>query len=413
METQPKTKSHYAWRILIACCLINMSALGMTNSNGLFFSEITKELGFKLSELMIHCIFGGLTSAAVLFVVDRVYRKFPLKYVLIASFLLYHVPYMCMSTFHSVWQWCVAAMVNGIGGAFLLYIPVPMLLNNWFIKKKKMALSICFVASGFSGILTSLLLGVLISNFGWRAAYVIRGAILLLLAVPGIILAVKTPAEMGLKPFGYGENAAEDQRIKGAGEIYMRGREKRKKFYWCVALAVMCNLICAMTSLLPSYAATRGMSVVIASYLTSLAMAGNISSKAAMGPLTEKLGIRTSGIIVVSFLASGFLLIAAGMESLPFLVYASFTTGISACANTLIIPNLLDTFAGGDEYVHMLSRCSTGTMFASAFSVTIGSTLYDSFGKFRPVFLIYGLLGLAIIAVLAIVFKPAKKEKAV
>lgn len=411
META-KPKIHPAWRILIACCLINMSALGMTNCNGLFYPEITSELGFDLSKLMIHCIFQGVTSAIVLFKVDWFYRKFPLKAVLAVSFLLYHLPFMAMSMFTEIWHWCAAAIVAGIGSAFLLYIPVPMLVNNWFIKKKKLALSICFVASGFSGILTSLLMGQMIDRFGWRASYVIRGAVLLLVALPAVIMVIKSPAELGLTAYGADEEAKEDQKVMGERGMALPRTEKKKRFLWAVVLAVMCNLSCGMTSMLPHYAHTLGYTVVFGSYLTSLAMVGNITSKASLGPAAEKFGIRKSVIFVTALMAGGFLLLASGAQSIPAIYAASITTGISACINTLTIPNLLDTFASGDDYVYMLSRCSTGTMLASAFSVSISSALYDSFGQYRPVFFIYGLLGCAIIAILVFVFKSyVRKER--
>ena len=409
METE-KPKMHPAWKILIACCLINMSALGMTNCNGLFYPEICKELGFDLSKLMIHCIFQGVTSAIVLFKVDRFYKKFPLKVVLTVSFLLYHLPFMAMSLFTEVWQWCAAAVVAGIGSAFLLYIPVPMLLNNWFVKKKKLALSLCFVASGFSGILTSLLLGVLITRFGWRTSYVIRGVLLLLVALPAVIMAVKSPQELGVTAYGAEEAIEETQKVMGERQYRLTRIEKKKRFLWAVVIAILCNLTCGMVSMLPHFANTLGYTVVFGSYLTSLAMVGNISSKAAMGPATEKLGIRTSAVIVLALMAGGFLLLASGAQSIPVIFAASVTTGMSACANTLVIPNLLDTFASGDEYVYMLSRCSTGTMLASAFSVSISSALYDSFGKYRPVFLIYGILACVIIAILVFVYRPIVRK---
>ena len=140
-------------------------------------------------------------------------------------------------------------------------------------------------------------------------------------------------------------------------------------------------------------------------------MAGNIISKAAMGPAVEKKGILGSGAVIAGLIAFGFFVIAAGFQSTPVIMAVAFTTGITACSNTLIIPNLLDTFVTGDNYVHMLSRCSMGTMLAGAFSAVLSSALYDGFGDYRPVFLVYGILETVNIIVLLTVFRTKSRKK--
>lgn len=414
METESKRgKRHYAWTILVACCCLNASALGLTNTNGVFFAAICEDLGMTMSVLTVHTIVMGLVSVATLFIVDKVYRKYPIRPVLIVSLLLYHLGYMSMAFFHKSIEWCIAAVFTGIGGAFLLYVPVPLLLNNWFVKKKKLALSICFVASGFSGIVMSLLLGVIITRFGWRSAYLIRGVLLLLTALP-VFLVKKEPAEMGLTAFGADDGEAESgrgsQKIMGESAEPHSFEKRRIKYIAAIFLAISFNLGCAMVTQLPNYSASIGLGLVFGSFLTSMAMVGNITSKALLGPVTEKLGILVSGVGTAGLVMTGFFVIAAGFQSTPAITAVALTTGITACTNTLIIPNLLDTFVKGDTYVHMLSRCSMGTMLASAFSSVISSALYDSFGDYRPVFLIYGILEAVNIIVLLAIFGNRKKK---
>ena len=396
---------HYAWKILIACCSINASALGLTNSNGLFYTEICKDLGIRMSNLTIHTIVTGLVSVATLTIVDKAYKKLPIRPLLMANLILYHVAYMSMAFFNRTFEWCIASVFTGISGAFLLYIPVPMLLNNWFVKKKKTALSICFVASGVSGILVSLLLGYVISSYGWRTGYIVRGIFLLVITIPVLLFVKKDPKEAGMLPYGAGEDAKEEQKIMGESAESHTFDQKRIKYLSAIFLAIAFNLGCAMVTQLPNYANTRGLGIVMGSYLTSLAMAGNILSKAMMGPVVEKSGVRISGACVAGFIALGYFAIAGGARAVPLVCAVAFTTGFTACTNTLIIPNLLDTFVKGDDYVHVLSRCSMGTMLAGAFTNVIASSLFDCFGRYEPVFFIYGILEVVSIMVLLLVFR--------
>lgn len=404
------SKIHYAWKILISCCLINMSALGVTNTNGLYYSAVSSDLGILMSQLSVHTVFQGIASALTLLIVDRVYKKYPLKSVLLISSVLFHGSQMAMAALNHVWQFCIAGVVCGIGAAFLFYVPVPMLLNNWFIKRKKTALSICFVAAGLSGIILSLVMGMVINSFGWRTAYIVRSAFSLLLMIPVMIFVVKKPEEIGTTAYGSEENAVDTQKHMGDAAKRHSFEEKRKKFIFAVAVAVLCNLSCGMTGMLPHFAGTLGYGILFGSYLTSLAMVGNISSKALMGPATEKYGIVASGSFCAALLAFGFLLMGLGITATPVVLFSSVTTGLSACVNTLIIPNLLDTFVKGDEYVHVLSICSTGTMIASSLSYLLVSLLVDNLG-YGPSFLIYSTYGILIAVILIVVYKQRKADK--
>ena len=398
-------KLHPAWLILVACCLINASALGLTNSNGMYFPEICRELGISISTLSIHTIVSGLSSAVTLFFVDKAYARMNTKALIAVNLLIYHLSYIVMYFFTSVVEFCMASVFTGIASAFLLYIPVPMLINNWFVKSKKTALSICFVASGFSGILISMLLGWTIPAFGWRASYVIRSAFGLLLAVPVLFIVKKSPAEAGLKPYGADAASQEDPgKVFGDSAERHTFKEKRFKLIFAVFLAVSLNLSCGMVGHLPNYADVLGMGVMMGSVLTSLAMVGNISSKAVFGPLTEKFGVAKVTVGVLLLTMAGFLLTGFGLTATAVICVTAVTTGMTACANTLVIPNLADTFVNGDEYVHVLARCSTGTMIASAFCTMVASSLYDLFGSYTPVFLCYAALEVVNIAVMILVF---------
>lgn len=410
-EKQTKSKIHYAWWILVSCCLINASAIGLTNSNGLFYPVVAAELGVSLSALSIHTVVFGITSAIAVLFVERAFKKFNIRLIITVSILVFQLSYIVMGLFHTVLEFCIASVFTGISCVFLFYVPVPMLINNWFVKFRKTALSICFVAAGVSGILNSLLLGWAITAFGWRWAYVIRGVVFFLVAVPAFFLIRKKPEEMGLKPYGAEEAAGEEQKIYGQDAERHSFEEKRIKLIFAVFIAVTANLSCGMTIQLPAFFTSIGLNIVMASVLTSMAMIGNISSKALFGPMTEKFGATKVSVCLLLLMGLGWLFPVFGFTSMGPVCIAAFVTGFSACANTLIIPNLADTFVKGDEYVHVIARCSTGTMIAGTFTTMISSALVDLLGDFSKVFLCYTLLQVVNIAVLILVFGRKKNKK--
>jgi len=401
-------KVHYAWKILVACCLINIAALGQTNSNGIFYPPICEELGFSLSALTLHTSFCGLTAALCALLAPKIFKKFNIKLVIGAGLALYQLSYMAMAFFHEVWQWCAASVVTGFAAALVWYIPVPMLINSWFKKGRKTALSITAVACGVSGIVMNLIFGKTITLYGWRLSYLLRGGSCLLLTIPVVWIVAGKPEDLGLEPYGA---EGEEEAVKahgGSGVVSAHGSELRVKTAFAVFLALALNFPCSMVTQLPSYATSIGLSLMVGSVLTSIAMVGNISSKAILGPTTEKFGIRVTGTAILVLIMIGFLALGFGASNTAVLYAAAFTTGITACANVLIVPNLLDTFVSGDDYVKVLSKCSSGTLFAGALKVTVTSLMFDIFGSFRPVFLAFA--GLEVISILILVFVFRKKN---
>ena len=420
-KTAVKTgKVHYAWKVLLACCLINIAALGQTNSDGIFYPAICRDMGFVLSSLTLCKTFCGAAAAIAALAVHRIYKKFDTRLVIGIGLIFYQLSFAVMPFLTELWQWYAASVITGIAAALVWYVPVPMLINNWFVKSKKTALSIAAVACGLSGILMSLVLGRTIETMGWKFSYLLRSGFSALLAVPVLFIIRKTPEELGMTAYGAqpaegapaDSSKAEEEKVYGATETTVRRKELLKYTIFAVILAVGLNFPCSLVTLLPSYADSIGLSTMVGSVLTSLAMVGNIGSKAILGPWTEKSGIRVTGSAIMFLILAGLVALGMGITNIGVIYAASVTTGITACANVLIIPNLLDQFVSGDDYVNVLSKCSTGTLVAGALKVFVSSKMFELFGSYRPVFLAYAVMEVMNILILLVVFRKAKKKNA-
>lgn len=199
-------------------------------------------------------------------------------------------------------------VITGIFSAFLLYVPGPMLINAWFAKKRGMALGIAMMSMGIGGAIMNPILGAIIENAGWRTATFVQGAMSILIAVPCILLiSKKTPEEMGLKPYGAEELEAERKKAvedvlsgkvpaKNMRPAFDRHRiskkEKSIRFVICFVIAILVNLLSAISQQLPSYAATCGFASMVGATLVSVNMIGNTTVKAVMGVCVDKFGER-------------------------------------------------------------------------------------------------------------------------
>ncbi len=80
-------------------------------------------------------------------------------------------------------------------------------LNQWFRRRRSLAMSIASVGNGLGGSMAPLV-GLMVVNYGWRTSVVISGAIIILVIGPLSLLLRNSPESMGLLPDGDRPEAA-------------------------------------------------------------------------------------------------------------------------------------------------------------------------------------------------------------
>ena len=115
---------------------------------------------------------------------------------------------VCMFLFHFLstavmfYILCIVAGVVVVAGTRLL---ASVIVANWFIYRRGLAVSIALSGSGFGGIILSQVCKVIIAspNLGWRPAFLVLAAVALVGSLPLILIAFrKNPVEKGLLPYG-------------------------------------------------------------------------------------------------------------------------------------------------------------------------------------------------------------------
>jgi MFS family permease len=155
-------------------------------SLGVMAGALNKEFGWKQSE-----IFGGLfvMTIAVLIagpVVGALADRYGARPVALISVLLFGLTFAAFSqntgditVFYALW----AAL--GIAGAGTLPITWTRGVNSWFVEQRGLALGLALVATGIGGFLaTKIVVEMLKTDGGWRAAYLAVAALPLLISLP-------------------------------------------------------------------------------------------------------------------------------------------------------------------------------------------------------------------------------------
>lgn len=401
--------SRYKWVILAACCALSGASMGIViNCKGLFITPVCAELGCSVSAFTLYVTFYGISAAVTLLTVDRVMDRFPLRIVLTAAMAVLCLATAAMGTFHRLSEWYIAGVAQGIAGAFLLYVPVPMMINNWFSQHKGMALGIAATASGVLGAVMNPVLSGIIARAGWRSAYFAQGAAAFLLAAPftAFFVAQYPPDHQPPETLRKGNGAKEPPSVRIRADS-ARGQ----KFWLCMIFTVIVTFCAAYAQHFSNYAAAVGMSAQTGAWMVSASMLGNILGKTSFGMGSDRWGGRRMCVLSLTLVLGGFALLFMGNLGQAGMLAGAFFTGIDHANLSVMVPLVVAAIAPGEEFEHVFSRTTIGTMLASAFATTLIGTLFDLFASYRVAFLLGAMMQILAILLILHLFPSSSSRK--
>lgn len=383
---------HYGWKILIACIGFYAITTGiLANTAGIFLTPVMDEMGWSRTDASMYLTIFPLVAAVLQPVVGKVLQKYNPKVILTISVIVFGLAYIATSQANTVLAWNLFGVVYGITAAFFMYIPVPWLINNWFSKKAGLCLGITGAALSIFAAFASPIGNSLIAQYGWRETRVIFGIVVLVIAVPLTLLFVrKSPAEMGLKPYGYeeGNESNKPSFVPETFGVSIGTAVKSPAFYLTVLLAGIFCLCASFFQQIPSFAATGKLGAAAGAMAVSIIMFGGIIGKFVLGWLNDALGTKIMGIISAICGAVGISLafFAGGNVMMFYIGMAIFGGGYSGL--TLVCPMVTKGAFGPKDYSQIYSYITTGIFLFSAAAPLLYARIYDATKSFNLCFII-------------------------
>lgn len=374
---------HYAWLILIACCMMQGAGLGLiSNCAGVFFSPVCNDLGFEMGKFTLFRTLFTMAQALTLPYVAKLFRKYDVRVIISAATVIMGGISILQGTFTSLWQFYVFGIIQGCAAAFIGVIPAPILLGNWFYKNTGTAVGISAAFSGLVGMIGSSALGVLIPAYGWRTSYMIIGVAAMVLILPFSLFILRyKPEDKGMLPYGADENYVSKTDAKAAAKKEKFSDFAKQPIFYISLTAYACSIISSyLNSFLPSCGLEAGLPMATAALLTSLALCGNMTTKLFLGKLCDSYGVIKIFVlsIVVAIVGHGLIFIGSTAPMMA----GALLYGITMPLSTVLMPLFCRLFWKGDTYASAYSYVSMFGMLISAPFNTLFGTMYDMTGNY-------------------------------
>lgn len=276
-----------AWLLLAGAFVMEALVWGMVFSFGIFQEHYTNDELFHGQEAQIPLI-GTIASGLVYMcspIALPMFRQFPhrRRQVMVAGVVV-----VCAAFIGASFANSVAALIATQGvlfgiGASMMYYPVFLFIDEWFVQRKGFAYGIAWASSGLSGLVFPYVLSWLLGEYGFRTTLRVLAILNLALILPVLpVLKPRLPPSMVTRAY--------QPRLAFAA----------KPLFLAFTIA---NLIEATGFFLPgiylpSYARSIGLSNTVATSTVSLLNVGAFLGFITGGVLTDRWS--TKGVVLFS-----------------------------------------------------------------------------------------------------------------
>ena len=227
-RTKRRGRFFYGWWVVAVSSLQGMFGNGAISSGfPIFFGPFRRDLGTSYTSMSL--IFslaraeGGMGSPLVGWIVD----KFGSRPMILFGGLTAGVGLILMSRADSYWQLVLIFVgVVSTGKTAGLGQTLMATVNQWFVRRKALAMSTLMTSFAAGGAIAVPLLHFGIANIGWRDTLFYTGIFICLLTLPVALVLRSKPEDMGLLPDGDSSPAA----APGSGRSRARARPGAQEF---------------------------------------------------------------------------------------------------------------------------------------------------------------------------------------
>lgn len=394
-------KRYYPWLIAIMGLLVLMISNGLTITGITAFDPaLLTEFGWSRAVLkfrdLLTLLLAGLMAPFLGVLIDRIGPKV----LVLAGSLLLAALYFAYSQVHSIGQ---IYMIH-IGFAAVLVAAglnvAVIMVSQWFVAKRGVALGITLVGTSLGGVILPKVIVAVLPALGWRESFMWLSVVPLVLFVL-VALLVRTPAQMGMQPYGAGQakgSASASARSDDLPDIGYAAALRTRTF-WALAVVAIATFYSILSVSAHLFLYMRDMKFDLATAGNAMAVMFGIAmlGKFGFGFLADYFPPKRVFLVNIAIMVGGALLLT-GMK--PGMIwYALVLFGLGWGGLYTMIQLLAVNAFGLSSAGKILGTITLLDATSGGLGIWFTALLYDHFGSYHVAFLvIFVLVSVAFVA---------------
>lgn len=400
------------WLVVFAGLILMISVYGIVNNcASLFIKPVTEDLGFSRSEFSLYYTVIALSTMVIALFMGKLAKKFKLKNIMLVGCVLAGIGYIGYSYASSIYVFYLMSIFSGLGLGMTTLTPLSIIISNWFVEKRGLALGLTFMGSGVGGMIFNPIANYIILNYSWRQSYLVLGIIILVTTIPVVLIFMsEKPSDKGLLPYGYSNSSENvlDNSLKGI----MLGDAVKTKIFWIMVVGLILITIIAMgvQMHIASYLTDIGYSPTFAASVISINMGVVILGKILLGYVFDKVGCE-KGVIFVGLQVFLGVLALLFASKYPAIIVFIICWGIGNCMGTIVPALITSEIFGKRDYSTIVGVVNAVVLLGAALGSAVTGKLYDMSGGYTLAWMTYLVLTVIMVGLILISLVLGKKKK--
>jgi sugar phosphate permease len=309
------------------------------NTAGVFVTPLIKEFGWKRAKVSflqsVLAASAGFSGPLAGWLLDRVEAR----RIMVVGAAMAGSAWLLASRAHSYPLLVIAYLMMGIGLTGATLLPAALIVANWFQAKRGLAMGVTFAGTSFGGAVMTFVAAAVIAHTGsWRVGYIVLGLPMLVIAIPLVLLMIRTRPDDAPRPDGEKLSvAARSDALPG----FELSEALRTRSFWmlCFAQFLYATLAAGAGLHLIPYLIGQGYKEAFAAGMMSVVLLFTTAGKLVMGFASDRISARFALALNFAGAAIGMILIFGARNPAilyPFLAMFGFTLG----APLVLIPLL-------------------------------------------------------------------------
>ncbi|SRR5579875_59593 len=390
------------WLVVGSVAATNFIVMGPSiGTIGIFFTPWSRQFGWAREQVSLMAtafLFAmGVVNPLVGWLLDRIPARFPMSIGAAAA----GAAFLVASRIHTLETLIVCYAVIGLGVGASTITPGLIVAANWFSDRRGLAIGITIAGAGLGGCVLPPLVAHLIALYGWRATMVFIGVPMFVLALPLIILIIRT------RP----ENAESEGQTSAASGLELGPALRSLPFWLLVAMQV--GFVVAFAGVyfhMVPFLIGTGYTPQTAAFIFGAQAAVSLPGYLVLGTLADRFGAKPvlAGSLVIQAASMLLLLTIAWHHfTIGLTVIFIVTYGLTVGSGTALGAVLLAEALGLRSYGTLSGIIGLIATVGSAVGPLVAGHIYDVSGNYNTAFELCAALMLAA-AVFASLVYPAE-----
>lgn len=400
-------------RITTIAFITLMGAFGLNLTAGQFFAPLHEEYGWSITTLSLAVSVNMITWGVFQPLMGKLIDRIGPKILISSSAALMGISFMLAATTTHIWEFFLYyGILAAIGFSGCGSMANSVLVSRWYVKKRAPMLARSSMGMNIGQLVLLPLTGFLIGTTGFRSAFFVLGAIIIVVVVPLVLFLVKNnPEEIGQYPDG-----EQDSIFKAVKSASLKEALRSRVFWLATFGFTTCGFTLYMVTMhLPNYAVDLGGSAALGGQLLGIAAFMSAISMWLTGQWSQKFGKRNLLIPLYFIRSAAFVWLAMSTSIWQLYVFA-IVYGLASMPIIPLVTGIIGDHFGKNAMGSILGFTWLVHQLFAGLGVFVGGYLRNTTGSYTISFWI-GAGILAIGVVLTILLRedhsvsPMRKEK--